>query len=440
MWMTPPSRPNRTPKSRPERNAQRNHSLATPMMVPPSPRFPGKRIVLGVTGSIAAYKAVELLRSLVQEGADVSVVMTSSATRFVAPLTFEVLSKRPVATDLFAAHDALLHLTLTERADVVLIAPATAHLLATAALGLADDLLGTLLLATQCPVIMAPAMDGGMWDHPAVQGHVARLLERGVTILAPEVGPLASGRVGRGRLVDTSTILDAVAQRLAPRQDWLGQRLLVSAGPTHEPIDPVRVLSNRSSGKMGYAIAEAARARGAQVVLVSGPTTLATPAGIERVDVTTAEEMYKAVTTRLSWATVVIMAAAVGDFRPAQISSQKLERTGAGTQNLQLEPTADILSALAAQRRGQLLVGFAAETGPVLPRALDKLKRKGVDLLVANDVTQDGAGFGTDTNVVVLLDRTGKVTELPKMPKRELADHLLDAVLRLERLLPGGQA
>jgi phosphopantothenoylcysteine decarboxylase/phosphopantothenate--cysteine ligase len=409
------------------------------IMVSPQPRFLGKRVVLGVTGSIAAYKAVELLRSLVQEGADVSVVMTPSATRFVPPLTFEVLSKHPVATDLFAAHDEMLHLTLAERADVVVIAPATAHSLAKAALGLAEDLLGTLLLAAQCPVIIAPAMDGGMWDHPAVQGHVAQLLQRGVMILAPEVGPLASGRVGRGRLVDTSVILEAVAQRLAPRQDWRGQRVLVSAGPTHEPIDPVRVLSNRSSGKMGYAVAQAARARGGQVVLVSGPTALPTPAGVERVNVTTAEEMYKALTTRLPWATVVIMAAAVGDFRVTQVSSQKLERSGAGTQSLQLEPTPDILSALAAQRRGQLLVGFAAETGPVLPRALDKLKRKGVDLLVANDVTQEGAGFGTDTNVAVLLDRTGKVTELPKMPKRELADHLLDAVLRLDKSVPHGE-
>jgi phosphopantothenoylcysteine decarboxylase/phosphopantothenate--cysteine ligase len=274
---------------------------------------------------------------------------------------------------------------------------------------------------------MAPAMDGGMWDHPAVQGHVTVLRHRGVTVLEPAEGPLASGRIGRGRLPDTSTILQAVVARLAPRQDWLGQRVLVSAGPTQEPIDPVRILSNRSSGKMGYALADAARARGAEVVLVSGPTALGTPPGVERMDITTAEEMHKALIARLPWATVVIMAAAVGDFRPARISERKLQR-GQRPRTLELQPTEDILAALARQRRGQVLVGFAAETGPVLPRALEKLKRKGVDLLVANDVTQEGAGFDTDTNIACLLDRSGKVRHFPKMPKRQLADHLLDAI------------
>ena len=403
------------------------------------PRFPGKRIVLGVTGSIAAYKAVEILRSLVQDGADVSVVMTASATRFVTPLTFEVLSKHPVATDLFATHQDMLHLTLAEQADLVLIAPATAHLLAKAALGLADDLLATLLLASRCPVVIAPAMDGGMWEHPAVQAHVTQLRDRGITVLDPEIGPLASGRVGRGRLTEIDRILETVSHRLAPRQDWLGQRLLVSAGPTEEPVDPVRVLSNRSSGKMGFAIAEAARSRGAQVVLVSGPTALPTPAGVERVNVRTAEDMYKAMTSRQSWATVVVMAAAVGDFRPAQVCSTKLERMGEAARTLQLEPTPDILSALSSQRRGQLLVGFAAETGPVLPRAAEKLRRKGVDLLIANDVTQEGAGFESDTNVVTLIDRSGTVTTLPKMLKRDLADVLLDAVLALGKPPVPGQ-
>jgi phosphopantothenoylcysteine decarboxylase/phosphopantothenate--cysteine ligase len=240
--------------------------------------------------------------------------------------------------------------------------------------------------------------------------------------------------------METAKILEAVAARLAPRQDWIGERVLISAGPTCEPIDAVRILTNRSSGKMGYAVADAARTRGAQVILVSGPAALSTPAGIERVDVTTAEEMSKALMARLSWATVVIMAAAVGDFRPVQVSSKKLERTGDHAPTLQLEPTPDILAALAAQRRTQIIVGFAAEIGPVLPRAVEKLKRKGIDLMVANDVTQEGAGFGTDTNVAVLIDRSGQVTELPKMPKRELADRLLDTVLTIKKSLPPRQS
>jgi phosphopantothenoylcysteine decarboxylase/phosphopantothenate--cysteine ligase len=400
------------------------------------PRLPGKRIVLGVTGSIAAYKAVEVLRELVREAADVTVVMTPSATRFVAPLTFEVLSGHPVATDLFAAHEEMLHLSLAERADAVLIAPATAHSLAKAAVGLADDLLGTLLLATRGPVLMAPAMDGGMWDHPAVRQHVATLEARGVTILGPAEGPLASGRIGKGRMVEPAVILEAVGACLAPRQDWRAHRVLVSAGPTREPIDPVRFLSNHSSGKMGYAVAEAARARGAEVVLVSGPTLLPAPTAVERVDVVTAEEMYKALLERLPWATVIVMAAAVGDFRPTRLAATKLER--AGKQTLELEATTDILSVLAKQRRGRIIVGFAAETGPVLPRAAEKLRRKGVDLMVANDVTLEGAGFGTDTNVAVLIDRNGRSVELPKMSKRALADRILDAVLALSQ--PNGPA
>jgi phosphopantothenoylcysteine decarboxylase/phosphopantothenate--cysteine ligase len=400
------------------------------------PRFPGKRIVLGVTGSIAAYKAVEVLRELVKDGADVTVVMTASATRFVAPLTFEVLSGHPVATDLFAAHEEMLHLSLAEQADAVLIVPATAHCLAKAALGLADDLLGTLLLATRGPVLMAPAMDGGMWDHPTVRQHVSTLEARGVMILGPEEGPLASGRIGKGRMVDPDVIFEAISVCLAPRQDWQGHRVLISAGPTREPIDPVRFLSNHSSGKMGYALAEAARARGAEVVLVSGPTVLPSPAGVERIDVVTAEEMYKALLERLPWATVIVMAAAVGDFRPTRLAARKLER--AGKQTLELEPTTDILSVLAKQRRGRIVVGFAAETGQVLPRAAEKLKRKGVDLMVANDVTREGAGFGTDTNVAVLIDRNGRTLELPKMSKRALADRILDAVLALAQ--PQGPA
>ncbi|MBM4125694.1 MAG: bifunctional phosphopantothenoylcysteine decarboxylase/phosphopantothenate--cysteine ligase CoaBC, partial [Nitrospira sp.] len=254
-------------------------------------KFLGKRLVLGVSGSIAAYKAVGLLRRLVQEGADVSVVMTEAATRFVGPLTFEVLSRHPVATDLFAARQEMLHLSLPERADAVVIAPATANQIAKYALGLADDLLSALVLNTTCPLILAPAMDGHMWDHPALKTHRETLRRRGVTVLEPEEGPLASGRIGKGRLPDEAVILSAIERRLLPRQDWKGQRVLVSAGPTQEAIDPVRFISNRSSGKMGYAVAQAARERGAAVTLVSGPTELDIPPGVDYIPVCTAEEM-----------------------------------------------------------------------------------------------------------------------------------------------------
>jgi phosphopantothenoylcysteine decarboxylase/phosphopantothenate--cysteine ligase len=397
------------------------------------PTLVGMRVVLGVTGSIAAYKAVSLLRAFVREGATVDVVMTRSAMKFVAPLTFEVLSGRPVLTDLFDVHREMAHLSAPEQADVMVIAPATANFLAKAALGLADDLLSTMLLASKGPILCAPAMDGGMWTHPTVVNHVQTLRTRGLVVLDPEEGPLASGRIGSGRLAEERRILDAVHAALAPRRDWLGERLLISAGPTYEAIDPVRFISNRSSGKMGYAIAEAAQARGAQVVLVTGPTALAAPTGVEVVPIETAEEMAKALTTRLSWSTVVIMAAAVADFRPKHPAQRKWKKREGGRahRTLELEPTGDILTALSAQRRRQLLVGFAAETHDLVPHAVEKLKAKGLDLIVANDVTQAGGGFGSDQNAATLIDRSGTMTELSLRPKRRLADDILDAVRRL---------
>lgn len=396
-------------------------------------RFIGRRIVLGITGSIAAYKAVGLLRALVKEGAEVSVVMTESAKRFVTPLTFEVLSRRPVASDLFAIHEEMLHLTLAEQADVVVIAPATANILAKCAVGLADDLLSTLVLASTCPVIVAPAMDGGMWHHPAVQAHVAALRARMVTVVEPEEGPLASGRVGKGRLAEESRILSAIEERLHVRRDWAGQRVLVSAGPTHEAVDAVRFISNRSSGKMGYALAEAARQRGAEVVLVSGPTALAPPMGVEVVPVCTAEDMSKALSARFSWCTVLIMAAAVADFRPKRPSAIKLKKSAPAWRTLELEPTEDILETLARRRTGQLVAGFAAETGAMRSHAEAKLRAKGLDLIVGNNVAAEGSGFGSDTNAAILIDRDGRVTELDLMPKRELADRILDALKTLPR-------
>ena len=397
------------------------------------PTLIGKRLILGVTGSIAAYKAVGLLRLLIREGAGVSVVMTAAAKQFVTPLTFEVLSGQPVSHDLFEAHQEMRHLTLPAQADAVVIAPATAHMMAKAALGLADDLLSTTLLTSRCPLIMAPAMDGDMWGHETVVAHAETLRRRGAVLIGPEEGPLASGRVGAGRMADEQKILSAVQSALLSRQDLRGRRVLISAGPTQEPIDPVRFISNRSSGKMGYAIASAASERGAQVVLVSGPTQLLPPARVEVVPVTTAEDMTKALLTRLSWADTVVMAAAVADFRAAKPAARKLKKKDRIWTSLDLEPTTDILQQLSVRRTGQLLVGFAAETHDLLAHAREKLHAKGVDLMVANDVTIEGSGFGSDMNQAVLIDRTGRTTEWPLLPKRELADRILDAVELLWR-------
>lgn len=396
------------------------------------PSLPGVRLVLAVTGSIAAYKAVSLLRLLRREAAMVTVVMTAGACRFVTPLTFEVLSGAHVATDLFEAHQEMLHLSLPEQADAIVIAPATANCLAKAALGLADDLLSTMLLTTQCPVIFAPAMDGDMWQHPTVVEHVATLRTRGVIIVEPEDGPLASGRQGQGRLADEQRILAAVHTAVHPSRDWSGRKVLISAGPTQEAIDPVRFISNRSSGKMGYALAEAARDRGAEVVLVSGPTSLPSPAGIEYCPVTTAEEMQKALTQRFAWSDTVIMAAAVADFRPAKPSAHKIKKRRGPLTQLELEATDDILRELGERRTNQVLVGFAAETEDLLAHAREKLHAKGVDLLVANDVTAAGSGFGSDTNRVVLLTRKGAPEEIPLLPKREVADRILDRILTVQ--------
>lgn len=396
----------------------------------------GKRLVLGVTGSIAAYKAVGLLRSLARDGASVSVVMTQAATKFVTPLTFEVLSGRRVAKDLFESHEEMVHLAVPEQAHAIIVAPATANFLAKAALGLADDLLSTMLLNARCPVIVAPAMDGDMWTHPTVVQHVQVLRARGVVVLDPEVGPLASGQVAQGRFPAESRIMDAVHAALNPRRDWQGQRVLVSAGPTQEPIDPVRFISNHSSGKMGYAIAEAARDRGAEVVLVTGPSSLTPPPGVTTVSVNTASEMTNALSRHFSAATVLIMAAAVADFRPKNQAAQKLKKQGKSELVLELEATPDILAMLSARRTSQIVIGFAAETEHVVSYAKDKLRGKGLDLIIANDVTQAGGGFGSDDNAVVILSAAGEQRVLGLMPKRRLADEILTVVHELCLISP----
>ena len=397
-----------------------------------------KELILGVSGSIAAYKAVYLLRELTRLGARVTVCLTEHAREFVGPLTFRTLSGRAVLTNLFdpESEEAVEHVALAERADGILVAPATANLIAKAAHGIADDALTTLLLAARGPVLMAPAMDGGMWDHPAVVSNVALLRQRGLTVLEPDTGPLASGLRGKGRLPEVAVILETMAGLLNPVRDLAGDRIVVTAGPTREPIDPVRYISNRSSGKMGYRLAAAALRRGASVTLVSGPTSITPPAGARFVPVETAEEMREAVLHHSQSATVVIKAAAVADYRVKDPAAAKIK----GKQDLTLFLTAnpDILREVAAARTGAFMVGFAAETHDVAANAQVKLKSKGIDLLVANDVSQAGIGFDAEDNEVLLLDRWGGRRALPRMPKSEVADAILSHVIALRATVPTG--
>jgi phosphopantothenoylcysteine decarboxylase/phosphopantothenate--cysteine ligase len=392
----------------------------------------GKEIVLGVTGSIAAYKAVELLRMLVKAGASVTVVLTEAAQQFVGPLTFAALSRREVMTDLFTLdYEAKIrHIAATEGADLLLVAPATANVIGKFARGLADDLLTNLFLACTRPVVVAPAMDADMYRHPAVQENLERLRAWGVRIVGPAEGELASGMWGPGRLAEITEILQAVAEILRPRSDLGGEVVLVTAGPTHEPLDPVRYLTNRSSGKMGYAIAEEAADRGARTILVSGPTGLTPPRGVETIRIETALQMRTAVLEHLPEATVVIKAAAVSDYRLVQPADFKVKKEEQSL-TLKLVPNPDILKEIGAQKGGRILVGFAAETGDLLRQAERKLKEKNLDLIVANDVSREGAGFSHDTNAVVILDQDGGVEELPLLPKRTVARRILDRVVRL---------
>ena len=391
----------------------------------------GRELILGVTGSIAAYKAVYLLRELARLGASVTVCLSEHAREFVGPLTFRTLSGRAVLSNLFdpQSTDAVEHVALAERAHAVIVAPATANVLAKAAHGIADDFLTTLLLAARAPVLMVPAMDGGMWEHAAVTANVATLRRRGVTVLEPDTGALASGLSGKGRFPEVDEIVEALRRLLVPARDLTGEWLLVTAGPTREPIDPVRYISNRSSGKMGYGLATAALRRGAEVILVSGPTSLTPPAGATFVPVQTAEEMREAVLHHLERATIVIKAAAVADYRAKQTASTKIK--GKRDLTLELTPNADILAEVAARRPSAFIVGFAAETHDVAANAREKLERKGIDLLVANDVSQQGIGFDAEDNEVLLLDRWGGARPLPRMPKSDVADAILSHVLSL---------
>jgi phosphopantothenoylcysteine decarboxylase / phosphopantothenate---cysteine ligase len=400
------------------------------------------RITLGVTGGVAAYKSAELVRRLQLEGHTVQVVMTRAAREFITPLTFAALSGQKVITDLFTnspsdeanLESAIEHIAVAQRTDLLLVAPATADSLAKFARGLADDFLSTLYLASTAPVILAPAMNVNMWQHPATQENLATLRARGVRIVEPGEGYLACGMTGPGRLAGQEEILKAVQEVLQIHRDLAGETVLVTAGPTCEDIDPVRFLSNRSSGKMGYAIAEAAARRGAKVVLVSGPTSLETPEGVERVNVRTAEEMLQAVQAHFGESSIGIFAAAVADYRPADPSGSKIKR-GSEVLTIRLQPNPDILAIVAAAKGERVVVGFAAETGQVVENARKKLSAKNADLIVANDVTAEGAGFDLDTNVVTFFARDGRELPLPRMSKSEVAQRIFDEVLRLRGVL-----
>jgi phosphopantothenoylcysteine decarboxylase/phosphopantothenate--cysteine ligase len=387
----------------------------------------GKTVVLGVTGSIAAYKAAELASQLTQAGARVEVIMTEAATEFIAPLTFRNITGRPVVTKMFelASEYSVEHVALAEAADVVVIAPATADIIARIAVGIADDMLCCTVLATKAPIIVAPAMHAAMYENQITQDNLAKLKARRFTIVGPDYGRLASGGIGLGRLVDVNEILGTICQVLGRTRDLAGRRIVVTAGGTQEPVDPVRCLTNRSSGKMGYALAEAARDRGARVVLISAPTALPKPVGIDVVDVDTAQEMYEAVKKAVVKSDVLIMAAAVADYRPRRVSKNKIKRELASSLTLELERTPDILTEV----KGKFLrVGFAAESENLVANAKGKLDKKRLDLIVANDITARGSGIGADANQVVIIDRKGKVEKLPLLPKREVAGRILDKI------------
>lgn len=392
----------------------------------------GKCVVLGVTGGIAAYKACELTSRLRKAGAQVYVIMTKNACQFVAPLTFETLSNHPVATDTFARPETweVEHVALAKRADVFVIAPATANILAKMACGLADDMLSTTVLATRAPVLVAPAMNTGMWDNPATQENVERLQQRGVHFIGPEGGFLACGDTGAGRMSEPKDIFDAIEKLLAMQQDLAGLSVLVTAGPTQERLDPVRFITNRSSGKMGYAIAAAAAARGASVTLVTGPTSLPIPQGVNAVRILSTQELYDQMLALCPQMDVVIQAAAPADFTPETVADQKIKKQGNEPLVIRLTQTPDVAAAVGkTKKEGQTLVGFAAETNDVLQNAQKKLAKKNLDLIVANDVTAPGAGFDVDTNIVTFVTQDG-LEKLPKMKKAEVADALLDRILR----------
>jgi len=389
----------------------------------------GKTVVLGVTGSIAAYKAVDIASQLSRAGVKVDVVMTEKATRFVSPLSFRAITGRTVTTDMFDASSELsvTHIALARAADVVAIAPATANVIAKLAAGIADDVLCCTVLATNAPVVIAPAMDANMYENPVTQENVSKLKKRGFIFVGPKFGKLVSGVEGLGRFANTGEIIGVISQVLGRGGSFADRHIVVTAGGTQEFIDPVRIITNRSSGKMGYALAEAARDRGAKVTLITGPTLLTRPVGVEAIDVCTAEEMLQAVRSAISGADVLVMAAAVADYRPRSKAKGKIKKEDAGL-TLELERTPDILGEV----KGDFIrVGFAAESENLVENATRKLRQKKLDLIVANDVTAKGSGFGVDSNRVTIIGKDGKSESLPLLHKKEVADKVLDKVAPL---------
>jgi len=391
-----------------------------------------RNLVLGVSGSIAAYKAVDLASKLTQAGVNVHTVMTQNATKLVSPLSFSAITGRPAAIDTFAAQErfSIGHISLAELADVVLIAPATANVIAKIASGIADDLLTTTVLASRAPLIIAPAMHTAMWEDAATKANVEALRSRGATFIGPAIGRLASGGFGRGRFAPIGEILGLTLKVLGRDGDLAGKRIVVTAGGTREPIDPVRFIGNRSTGRMGYAIAEAARDRGAEVVLISAPNELPRPGGVETVEVSSAGEMHDAVSSALP-ADSLIMAAAVADYAPTEVAKEKIKK-GPEEMTLTLERTADILKGVTDVR---VKVGFAAESEDLIENARRKLIEKELDFIVANDITEPGSGFGSTENRVTMIDRSGIIEELPLLPKRKVAERILDRVVQI---LDGG--
>jgi len=388
-----------------------------------------KTIVLGITGSIAAYKAAEIASQLTQAGAKVNVIMTKEAIQFISPVTLRAITGRPAVTEMYnlASEFSIDHVSLAEAADIVVIAPATANIIAKLAAGIADDMLCCTVLATKAPVLIAPAMETNMYNNPVTQDNLSRLEARGFAIMGPATGRLASGKEGPGRLADTNDIIGSIRQVLGRGGDLADKHVLVTAGGTQESIDPVRYISNRSSGKMGYALAEAARDRGAKVTLVTAPTSFPEPAGVDVVKVGTAQEMHQAVDNAAPQADALVMAAAVADYRPTKAAKDKIKKGEAGL-TLELECTPDILGSV----KGNFIkVGFAAESSNLMENAKQKLQQKGLALIVANDITATDSGFGTDTNRVTIIDHEGKIDDLPLLPKREVADKVLDRVVAL---------
>jgi phosphopantothenoylcysteine decarboxylase/phosphopantothenate--cysteine ligase len=395
-----------------------------------------KTIVLGVSGGIAAYKSAELVRLLVSSGANVRVMMTRNATEFITPLTLQTLSANPVATDTFSLtqESEIGHIRLADSADAIVIAPATADVIAKAAVGIADDIVTTVLLATRAKVAFAPAMNVHMYEHPTVVENLAKLRARGAVIIEPAEGALACGYEGKGRLPEPASVV-AEIEKMLSTPDLAGENVLVTAGPTQEPIDSVRFVTNRSSGKMGFAIARAAWRRGAAVRLVAGPSALATPHGVERIDTVTAAAMLAQTASHFPWSTTLVMAAAVADFRPANPASGKIKKDARGLR-LEMESIADEMPRLAAKKGSRILIGFAAEADGLEANARVKLKRKGLDLIVANDVTREGAGFDVDTNIVTLIGSDGSFQSHPQMSKDAVADLILDRIIAIHAAKP----